>query len=408
MKGLATWVLLLLGGYAAVWPPKPPLDNKAVNLSPPEAGIPATFFGVNMDRHTWDEPVPPPVIHSWRSGDTAWWKVEPQKGVWKFEHSDKTVADAAAAGAEVDFILTSSPTWAASRPDEPVGRTYYPNGIRSEPADLNQWAEYVRTVAQRYKGRVHLYETWNEPNTSFSYSGDVSHMVALCRVARDVLKKVDPGITVISPGFSPEQNLQFVLDFLTTGGGESFDVFGYHFYTEASTPEQQVTLFEQLQSLLHQAGIAQIPIWNTESGYLILTIPEARRQNAAELPKYPHALSQQEAEDFLVRAYVLGWALHMQRFFWYAWGDNHFALVDDWGQTRTPAVTALQRLAETLTGATMLSCSRDSRGIWVVRFRSPKGSPLKIVWSDSGEQTISIPTDWQVSRVQDVLSLIHI
>ena len=30
--------------------------------------------------------------------------------------------------------------------------------------DLDAWREYVRTVADRYRGRIRYWEVWNEPD----------------------------------------------------------------------------------------------------------------------------------------------------------------------------------------------------------------------------------------------------
>ena len=62
----------------------------------------------------------------------------------------------------VDLVLTLalSPTWASARPTE---ASPYFKGSAAEPGDIRQWEDYVRTVAERYKGRIMLYEIWNEP-----------------------------------------------------------------------------------------------------------------------------------------------------------------------------------------------------------------------------------------------------
>lgn len=399
----ALGLVCLFGLTAFAWPPSNPLGPREIDLRAPETPIPANYLGINIIRYKYTEPMPPKTIASWRVFDTAWYKVEPQAGRWKFGHPDKTVADAAAQGGNVDFVLTGSPTWAASRPNESAIRSYLPKGMRSEPANLNQWANYVRTVATRYKGKVHIYELWNEPNLTSQYTGDVNHLVSMCQIAYRVLKQVDPDITVISPGFSPYQNQAFVSAFLTEGGRGTFDVFGYHFYTETSIPEKEVVLFEKLSAMLVDAGTSDVQIWNTESGYLIESIPAARHQNASEMPSYAHHLSVREAQDFLVRAYVLGWALHIRRFYWFCWGDNRYAVVDDGGTTWTPVATAFTRLAGYLTGSRMLSCRRSSDGDWFTRFEGKTGRHFEIVWSDSGAHSAMIPPAWDVSRAEDVM-----
>lgn len=381
---------------------RPALGGTSVTLQPPSAPIPPQFIGINLLRHTYTEPLPLPEVHSWRSFDSAWYKVEPARGKWDFKHTDDIVSEALNRGVNVDFVLTSTPSWASARPTESTNRPYYPKGIRAEPANLDRYQDYVATIAKRYKGRVHTYELWNEPNTTASYSGDLRHMVTMSQVAYQTLKRIDPTITVASPGFSPYQNQAFISYFLSSGGAKTFDVLGYHFYTEASTPEKEVLLMQNLAKLTKSVGTPAKPVWNTESGYLIEASPAAKRSNLSQMPKFPHALNAQQSQDYIVRAYVLGWALHMDRFYWFSWGDDRYAVVDDQGYTQKSATVALKNLSNYLVGSRMTSCDRSSAGLWVVQLISKTGKRFEIVWSDSTVQEFKVPSIWKVKDIHTI------
>lgn len=394
-------LLLLL-----VWPPPTALQG-AIHLQPPTGSVPPAFIGINLQRRTYTEPLPPAEVHAWRSFDAAWYKVEPVRGDWHFDHSDATVADAQRLGVDLDLVLTSSPTWASARPTESVIRPYFPKGMRAEAANLDDWTRYVHTVAERYKGRVHTYELWNEPNLKDWYSGDADHMAALCLAAYRTLKAVDPSITVISPGFSPYSHPEFVQAVLQHQP-RFFDVLGYHFYTERSTPERQVLLLRALDDICRAARLPEtLPVWDMESGYLVRSSAGAKHSNASILPAYAYALDDSESEDFLVRAYVLGWALHIERYYWFSWGSDIYAVVDDAGDTEKPVTRALRKLSSRLVGSTMLSCDRSTEGLWTVNLRDPHGHPFTIIWSDASTQAISFSRKWKTARTIDDSSVPH-
>jgi hypothetical protein len=70
---------------------------------------------------------------------------------------------------------------------------------------LADWKEYVRMVATRYKGVIHHYEIWNEPNVRTDFSGSVAVMLQLSQAAYDVLK----GLTS-QQSSSPRRPLQML------------------------------------------------------------------------------------------------------------------------------------------------------------------------------------------------------
>jgi hypothetical protein len=301
-------------------------------------------------------------------------------------------------------VLSSTPTWASARPAEISKFAWQTPGIRAEAGSLADWELYVRTVATRYKGKVHNYEMWNEPNLESSFTGDIPHLVQLCRSAYKTLKSVDPSIKVISPSPAPGGGAAFMLSFLDAGGGDTFDVLGFHFYDNLSAdrihPETIVDTARQLRSLLDSHKLTQKPIWNTESGYFIHSSPTAK----AYIRNYParmHVLAQGEAVDAVARSYALGWASGIERFYWYGWGEPAYALVDDNGNTSKDATLAYANITRWLLGATIVSVRHaDSR--WVIQSRSSKGTNQYIVWTNEDKATFLVPKEWQVTEKDDL------
>jgi hypothetical protein len=212
---------------------------------------------------------------------------------------------------------------------------------------------------------------------------------------------VDPTITVVSSGFSPNPGPAYVAQFLSMGGKDTFDAFGYHFYAEAGNPERLVHLKSNVDNLLGAGRSASPPrVWNTESGYLIENGPNAQRNTFKTFNSPTVILTGRQSQAFIVRSYVVAWALGIQRFYWYAWGQEQYALVDDHGDTDKPATEAYRNLSNRLTGCRMLSCTRTAGGLWSVHLQATSGESFWIVWSDSSPQRLEGPAARKVAHAR--------
>ena len=367
--------------------------------------VPRTYFAMNLAGSAWKHPWPTVNVGAVRIFDSVWAKVEPQKGNWDFSHVDEDVAQARQHGADVDLVLDASPTWASARPTETNPFAFQALGTRAEAKDMADWENYVRTVATRYKGRVHVYEMWNEPNMKSNYSGDIPHLVQLCRSAYRVLKQVDPTIRVISPSPAPGGGPEYLRAFIEQGGGDTFDVLGFHFYDNLSSPrihpESLVGTAQQLRHILDSFNLTTKPIWDTESGYYIHSAPGAK----AYIKNYPaniHVLAQQEAVDAVGRSYALAWAAGIERFYWYGWGEPAYAIVDDNGTGMKDATRAYATITQWLLGATYEGVTHTQSSEWIVKSRTEKGQEQYIVWTNKDKETFTIPKDWKVSQVDDL------
>ena len=373
-----------------------PTTTSLSNL--PKTTVPDTYFGLNSAGKAWAHPWPTLEPGAIRVFDSAWVVIEPQRGQWVFEHLDQDVEEARKHGQDLDLVLTSTPVWASARPAE---------GTRAEAADMKDWEEYVGTIAKRYKGRVHTYELWNEPNLKSSYSGDIPHLVALSKAAYRVLKQTDPSIVVISPALASVNAFAYIRPFLEAAGAGTFDVLGFHFYDNLGIPsihpENIVGTTAQLRRVLTSVGLASTPIWNTESGYYIESAPQARYHNT-HFPNGVQVLPQSVAVAALGRAYILGWAAGIQRFYWYAWGEPAYALVDDNGTTEKDTTLAYKTVRRWLLGKRYLDVTRSASGRWIVHIEDAHHKPAWIIWNETGTENFETPKEWSVSQSEDLLS----
>lgn len=245
---------------------------------------------------------------------------------------------------------------------------------------MENWRIFVRTVATRYKGRIHDWEIWNEPNRPQSWTGSVEAMVDMTREASRILKEIDANNRVVSPAPTGVYGLPFLDKFLSKGGGQYVDVIGYHFYVgRDDPPEAIVPLIQKVESTMQRYGVASKPLWNTESGWL-----------------GPTSFSPEVQAAYISRAYILNWAFGVNRFFWYAWENHHGTEIELTGPDNaalTPAGKAFATTQIWMTGAVLTHCSSSADGAWICELhRQAKVS--HIVWSAKGNTTLPIPEEW--------------
>jgi hypothetical protein len=363
----------------------------ATELQTPTVAIPDTYFGLHI--HHLDRPVPTPwpnmPVPAWRlwDADVNWPNLEPNRAQWQLERLDRYVSMADQHGTSILLPLGGSPVWASARPQVP---SPYSLGFTAEPANLDDWRVYVRTVVSRYKGRIPAYEIWNEPNLKDFWSGTTEQMLTLTKEASQIIHSVDPHAIVVSPSATSDYGVSWLAEFLKLGGGQFVDVIGYHFYVDPPTqlPEAMVLDIQRVERTLVQYNLEKLPLWNTESGWLA----PARFD------------SEEVAAGFLARAYILAWAAGVQRFYWYAWDNTAVAIrtYNEVDHTTTPAGYAYKVMEQWLVGAKMAGCTESADHTWICQLNR-SGNKQWIVWNPQGNQKFDVPGSWDVGSVTPLL-----
>jgi Glycosyl hydrolases family 39 len=368
------------------------------SLQPPDDPISIKLFGLHIHRAASTTPWPNAPFGTWRLWDAyaAWPNLESERGKWNFETLDKYVSLAEKGGVDILLPLGLSPGWASARPSE--GSAYSP-GNAAEPKNLDDWRDYVRTVAGRYKGRVSYYEIWNEPNLKQSFSGSPEQMIALVRIAYETLKQVDPAITVVSPSPTGIVGLHWLDQFLQKGGGAYVDVIGYHLYVSPQPPEAIVDLVAHVREVMATSGVRTKPLWDTETGWRI----ENHQTNVSPgTGTWSKVLSDTEASAYVARSYILSWAAGVSRFYWYAWDNGIMGLTEADGKTLKPSAMAYVEAGKWLVGSRMISCNPDAQGTWIAQIARPGGYRAWIVWSTEGSVEFDIPAQWGAQDMHDL------
>jgi polysaccharide biosynthesis protein PslG len=196
-----------------------------------------------------------------------------------WEKYDHIVDVAEQYGLKMQVRLSNPPTWAQANPEDP-------NNNFAPPVDYQDFVNYAVAVAERYKGRIHHYQIWNEPNIFPEWgSADINPEAftdLLCRTY-DALKAVDPEIVVISPALAPTvaltgQNLNDYIFFqrmYDAGAGDCFDIAsaqGYGFYsgpTDRRMRPMYLTFAHHLyiRDIMVANGDSHKPIWISEAAW---------------------------------------------------------------------------------------------------------------------------------------------
>jgi Glycosyl hydrolase family 10 len=387
--GIAIGVLLMSLGHS----------EQPVHLSAADRGnVPSTLFNLNIlgiSEHTGWPAFP---FAAWRNFHFKWQDLEPAKDQWDFARSDRDVQEARRHGVDIVAVVEGIPKWAASADD-----VSNENMQISKPEDASEWANYVRTMALRYKGQIHYYELWNEPETNHSFLREPARLIALNQVAYQTLKSVDPAIVVISSALSsgdpvPARVARNLDLFTRAGVMRDCDVVGYHPYgiplsneTLPRSPEEMLTQIRAVKSAALQMGL-QKPFWATEVGWYVLNDD----QNPQPAPTWMgKPLEPELAAAYLSRTYVLGWAAGLDRIFWYCWRHGYMGLTEFNGDAKAPAV-AYATVQRWLVGKLLISCDRNNAGSWLCQLKLANGGSEFIAWTEGKSGQLDIDPSWGI------------
>ncbi|MBN1180559.1 MAG: hypothetical protein JXD18_15225 [Anaerolineae bacterium] len=135
----------------------------------------------------------------WVKQQVRWGDFELTPGQMDWSGYDAVVEAANAHGVHVMLSVVGAPQWT---------RTYFDtNPEAAPPDDLALYADFLGRLVDRYHGRVHAIEVWNEQNLDREWDTaagvDPARYVEMLRLAYQVIKSRDPNIIVISGALSP-------------------------------------------------------------------------------------------------------------------------------------------------------------------------------------------------------------
>ena len=222
----------------------------------------------------------------------AWRKMEKQKGIYDFSEADRLVDALMEAGIRPWF-------YGGYGNELYYGKVEVQNKLLSSFWDapsyhgteaVEGWNNFVRALAQHFKGRIELYEIWNELDYRWNKDGLAAHktigvtqaahdFTAFFRKTSEIIKEVDPAArTCISLG-SLTSRWSYGLS--RAGLPDVLDMWTYHNY--GRSPEEDVrTSLARMRALFRRADGSLPDLAMGESGRGAGPAPTARLSTRTE------------------------------------------------------------------------------------------------------------------------------
>jgi len=154
--------------------------------------------GISMPYYTMDQ-VKDQLGLTWVKQQVRWDHFSTAPGQMDWSGYDAMVDAAAERNLKVLMSVVGAPSWS---------RTYVDaNPEAAPPDDLTLYVEFVGQLVDRYKGRIHAIEVWNEQNLDREWDTaegvNAQRYVEMLRLTYQAIKSRDPDIIVISGALSP-------------------------------------------------------------------------------------------------------------------------------------------------------------------------------------------------------------
>lgn len=205
--------------------------------------------------------------------------------------------------------LSNPPNWSRAHTPDTLA------GSLGPPDDFQDFVNYAVAVAQRYKGRIHHYQVWNEPNIYPEWGENFADPAAYTRLLCQTyaaLKQVDPHIVVLSGALAPTISLDgfygysdliYLQNMYDHGAGACFDVMsvqGYGLFSGPTDQRLRVTTVNfarnlYIRDVMVQNGDAHKPIWISEAAWNPVLDAELPPQQIVQYSNYGEVTEAQAA-----------------------------------------------------------------------------------------------------------------
>jgi hypothetical protein len=291
--------------------PTPAQPASGLPMTSPDYGIQAFLWWRN-EVATRDLGLIKDMGFRWVKQVFAWADIEGAgKDAFNWTQADLVVESAEKYQVKLIARLDRAPVWTGAE------------GENGPPQNYEDFGDFCYEVAKRYKGRIHAYQIWNEPNLAREWGNhppNPKEYTRLLSIAFRRIKEADPDAIVISAGLTPTGTYNEVampdtvyLEQMYQAGFQDYcDMVGLHGAGFKAPPEvspdeaaadkeryggERFFCFRHIEDmreimLKHGDGDRRIAI--LEFGWTTDTIH----------PEYAwHAVSLEQQADYMVRAY---------------------------------------------------------------------------------------------------------
>ncbi len=271
---------------------------------------------------------------NWVKQQVPWAEVENRPGVFYWNDLDRLVETMRGHNLNIMFSVVKAPDFYKAEQAK-VGTGH------GRPADPAKLRDFMRVLADRYRGRVHAYEIWNEENLEIEwgrFSGaSYGQFVDLLKNGYLGVKESDPNAIVILGAPTPTGVLDngiaiddafYLRQVFDYNGGEVFQYFealGVHPNGGPNAPDdtlgnaQHTTAvcgggwsthpsfffdrYKELHAMMAERGHAEKTVWFTEFGWASVHGAGAPAGPARGF-EYASCITEANQADFLTRAFA--------------------------------------------------------------------------------------------------------
>ncbi|WP_236919054.1 cellulase family glycosylhydrolase [Ereboglobus luteus] len=167
-------------------------------------------------------------------------------------------------GMRIVAILSAPPRWASTHPNARSTLQY--------PAkNMADYERYVRFMAEKFKGRIHVWEIGNEPNWYKFWLAPFSDYLDQLHAGSRVLRAVDTQNYILNGGLAATgfvgmwgANVSALSDLLEPRNAATYDALSVHAYP--SHPDEWLYMVNNITALMREKGVDK-RVWVTETGY---------------------------------------------------------------------------------------------------------------------------------------------
>ncbi len=248
----------------------------------------------------------------------AWRDIEGKgKGQYDWETADRVVSQVEEFGLKLIVRVDHEPDWAGP-----------------PPANTDHFANFLAALVTRYKGRIHAYQVWNEPNLAREWGNkppNAQEYTQMLKKAYQVIKQIDPNAIVVSAGLAPTTELsqravpdtQFIQAMYNAGAKPYFDMLGAHGAGYKAPPEMDPGAVAndpnfynvgdvncpgpacRIYCFRHVEDLRQIMVDNGDANKRVVVLEFGwTRDERSNSPYYWHRVQDQFVQgEYMVRAY---------------------------------------------------------------------------------------------------------
>lgn len=190
----------------------------------------------------------------------GWDGIETAPGQYDWGFWDDFVRLAKDYGVTLIPYVCYSPEWSNQ-----AGKDFW----RTPPDDLERFGNFMQVIVNRYKGSIHTWELWNEPDLEAYWLGTPDQFASMIKHAARQVRVADPEAVIVLGGMSRGRGAFFDPLIQKHGLDKYVDVVNLHGYNETwhpATTEDYPSHIRHFAAVL-PPGPTRPDVWLAEFGY---------------------------------------------------------------------------------------------------------------------------------------------